>query len=310
MSPVSTNSRFLLYGLERPRLSREWSWAIGAGLGLAGLAAVWFPLDGGLPLVSWTVALAPIYLLLYFRGWRGAAVGFLAVAAVATGGRALAGALGAAEASMAGLPVYVWTLAAASLAGAVTLEAVRAVWRGQLADPITGLPDRRLVDAFLRKQMAAARRGRSLTVALVALDGCREFDPRCGTGDRGRALERVGRVLAANSREMDFIGYYGEERFLAVMPGESSSGVSVFADRVRSEVAEVPLPERGGCTVSVGVASHEVGVDGAAELIRRAEDALAWARNLGGDRVILYGRPAYKEGPVRPHFQAEKRPLI
>lgn len=307
------DTAFLLYGFARPRLGREGRWAIGAGLVLTALAAFWFSGHGmltGFPIVSWTTALVPLFLLLYYRGWRGVAAAYLAVAALVLLSRVAAARLGQLDDPFAGLSIYLWTLAAAGAAGGVVLEGVRSAWRGRLTDPVTGMPDRRLVDAFLAKQLAAAKRGRSLSVALLALDGCRDYDGRCGHEDRERALERVGRLLSANAREMDFIGRYGDESFLAVMPGESSFGVSVFADRVRGEVADIPLPEPGGCTVSIGIATHEPGVTEAQELVRRAEDALTWARNLGGDRVILYGRPAYREGPVRPHYQAEKRPIV
>lgn len=302
----------LLYGLVRPRFTREAAWAAAAALLLAGLAAAWFPGAStvGFPLLAWTASLVPLYILLYYRGWRGLAVGFAGVALVVVGARLAAAAWGGIADPWAELPVFLWTLAAAGAGSAVVLESVRSVWRSGLTDPATGLPDRRLVDAFLERQLAAARRGRSLTVALLALDGCREYDDRCSIEDRDVILERVGRVLRSNAREMDFIGRYGEDRFLAVMPGESSFGVSVFADRVRRQVAEVPLPRPGGCTVSVGVASHEEGVGSADDFVARAEDALAWARSLGGDRVILYGRPAYRQGPVRPHYQAEKRPVV
>lgn len=306
------DSVFLLYGLESPRLTREGIWAVGASLVLTSLAAIWFPGEatGGFPLVSWTSALVPIFLLLYYRGWKGGTYGYLAVAAVVLGARLGAATWGQLADPWAGMPIYLWTLAAVGAGSAVVLEAVRSAWRGGLTDPVTELPDHRLVDAFLRKQLAAAQRGRSLSVALLALDGCRDHDDRCAMEDRDVLLSRVGRLLRANAREMDFIGRYGEDRFLAVMPGESSFGVSVFADRVRSEVAAIPLPEPGACTISVGIATHGPSMGDAAELVRRAEDALGWARNLGGDKVILYGRPAYREGPVRPHYQAEKRPVV
>ena len=306
------SSAFLLYGLARPRFTREAAWAAGTAMLLAGLAAAWFPGGSGVgfPLLAWTAALVPLYILLYYRGWKGLAAGFAGVAVVVVGARLAASAWGALADPWADLPVFLWTLAAAGAAGAVVLEAVRSFWKSGVTDPATGLPDRRLVDGFLEMQLAAARRGRSLTVALLALDGCRDYDDRCAVEDRDVILERVGRLLRSNAREMDFIGRYGEDRFLAVMPGESSFGVSVFADRVRRQVADFPLPEPGGCTVSVGVASHEEGVGSAEALVGRAEDALAWARSLGGDRVILYGRPAYREGPVRPHYQAEKRPVV
>lgn len=309
---TSRDSAFLLYGLERPRLTREGRWAIAAGVLLTGLAAAWFPElgSGGFPLLSWTVALVPLGLLLHYRGWRGMAVGYLAVAAVVIAGRFAAARWGGLADPWAGLPVFLWTLGAAGTVCAVALEALRSAWKGGLTDPVTGLPDRRLVDAFLRKQLAAAQRGRSLSVALVAFDGCGDYDERCAREDREVILERVGRLLRANAREMDFIGRYGEDEFLAVMPGESSFGVSVFADRVRGEVARMALPDPGGCTVSVGIASHEPGLGDADTFVDRAEDALSWARSLGGDRVILYGRPAYREGPVAPHYRGEKRPVV
>ncbi|MFW6193677.1 MAG: hypothetical protein ACOC83_09355, partial [Gemmatimonadota bacterium] len=92
--------------------------------------------------------------------------------------------------------------------------------------------------------------------------------------------------------------------FLVVTPGEPSFGVSVFADRIRRGVAELDPPSGRGYSVSAGVATYDRSVTDGSELVARANDALTWARNLGGDKIIIHGRPAYREGPVRADYKA------
>lgn len=283
-----------------PASLRRWSLALLLVAPAVALAA---------PAAGWSTAAAslagiPVFVHAYSRGWRHGLAVVAAAALLLWVGQHVAEVRAGAAVDPVGLAGVSAGLVAVVGAAAWLATRVKLEWTSGFLDEATGLAERPLVDAFLRQSMAAARRGHTLSVVLVGLDGCEEFDERCGEEERSEVLRRVASILDVNTRDMDFVGRYGGETFLVVMPGEPSFGVSVFADRVRKRVAELDVPPGIGCTVSAGVATYDRSITDGAELVSRAEDALKWARNLGGDKIIIHGRPAYREGPIRPDYQA------
>lgn len=283
-----------------PAPVRRWSLAVLAVPPLVALVA---------PAAGWSsaaasLAVVPAFLYAYSRGWRyGLAVGAAAVLLLWVG-QHVAEVWGGPAVGAEGIAAVSVGLVAVVAAGAWMATRVSLEWTSGFEDEATGLPGRQLVDAFLHQSMAAARRGHTLSVVLVGLDRWEDFDRRGEEAERDELLARIAAVLEANTRDTDFVGRHGDGTFLVVTPGEPSFGVSVFADRVRRGVAELNPPSGRACSVSAGVATYDRSITDGSELVARADDALTWARNLGGDKIIIHGRPAYREGPVRADYKA------
>jgi diguanylate cyclase (GGDEF)-like protein len=110
------------------------------------------------------------------------------------------------------------------------------------------------------------------------------------TGDA--ALRSVGEVLQHSLRTADFVGRYGGDEFLLVLPETSVHGTHQLAERIRTSVSSREFEFRGGAldlTVSGGVAGFpEAGVVTAEDLIDRADRALYRAKAAGRNRVIIF----------------------
>lgn len=199
-------------------------------------------------------------------------------------------------------------LASCAAGGLVLRRRLEEETRDLFVDERTGLPGPRMVDVVLRKDLAAARRGQSLTVAMVRLDGLEDHDERCGPdGGRCYHLTRVAEVLRTSVRDMDFVGRVDAESFLAVVRHESSNGVSVLADRLRERVEELGEGEVPACTVSVGIVTFDPEMTGPGELLHRVRETVERAQELGGNRVLVARRQGFREGPRTPTFPAHLR---
>ena len=96
-------------------------------------------------------------------------------------------------------------------------------------------------------------------------------------------------------RETDFIGRFGGEEFLIVLPETTLEGARAFAEKVRRQIEQLELRIDGGelirVTVSLGVVSRaEVRGDTrvrARALIAAADEALYAAKNAGRNRVEI-----------------------
>lgn len=245
---------------------------------------------GGYDALSWLLILVPAFLLAYYRGWR-AATRLLA------GGTLLVLLAEAVAALVFGLAVnwllLYWVaiiLVAVGLGTALISELLQREHRDALvlaySDPLTGLPNRRLVDFVLDKEFAAAIRGRPLSLVSVDVDGFAAYNGRHGRAAGDRALQLVAQQIDRHMRRMNLGGRYRDDQFLCVLSGERVDGAWVFADRLRAAIAEMLLPTGEHLTVSVGIAPYERRMRDAGELIEAAGEAVRRGSEQGGDRVV------------------------
>lgn len=245
--------------------------------------------------LSWLLVLTPAFLLAYYRGWRGA------VRAMASGALFLLIAELVAE-RVLGIVVdwHLLLLVAVSILAlglglgvlSELLQRERA-WALVLAysDPLTGLPNRRLLDLFLVKEFAAAQRGRAVSVVLFDVDGFKSYNMQYGHRVGDEALQQIAAMLDRNTRRMNLSGRYGGEEFLSVLGGEGGQGAVVFAERVRHAIAQLVLSVGSSVTVSAGVAQYDPSMRDPGDLVDAADTALRRAKGLGGNRCFLQPAP-------------------
>jgi diguanylate cyclase (GGDEF)-like protein len=130
-------------------------------------------------------------------------------------------------------------------------------------------------------------------VAVADLDRFKQVNDRHGHLNGDLVLQRVAGELAGLLRETDFIGRFGGEEFLVVLPETGLEGARGFAEKARRRLEEVEVRLDNGArvrvTVSVGVASRsELRGDARARarnLLAAADEALYAAKNAGRNRV-------------------------
>lgn len=157
-------------------------------------------------------------------------------------------------------------------------------------DPLTGLPNRAELDLGLPGLVASAQaRGHALSVMFIDLDHFKRVNDTWGHGVGDLCLTALARVLRRYVRASDLVARYGGEEFVLVLEGADAAGAGVVASSLRamveSEGREV-AGRRIGLTVSVGIASLRPG-ECAAELLKRADEALYRAKDGGRNRVVL-----------------------
>jgi diguanylate cyclase (GGDEF)-like protein len=164
---------------------------------------------------------------------------------------------------------------------------------------LTGLYRREALLEILDREWSRSQRyARPLAVALADLDHFKEVNDRYGhlTGDL--VLQRVAAELRNQLRESDFIGRYGGEEFLYVLPETTLEGGRQFADKVRQRIERLEIPTEAGksvsVTVSIGVAAREGERDDgrarARALLAAADEALYAAKREGRNRVAAAER--------------------
>jgi diguanylate cyclase (GGDEF)-like protein len=257
-------------------------------------------------ILLWLFALVPAFLFAYYRGWNGAAAGTLAgilALAVPHASRAAAGQppqdLHRTGALLVTLVVV--AIGVGWLAERLLRERHRARQLA-LVDDLTGLPNRRHLEIFLRSNFAAAKRGRNIAVVLFDIDHFKNYNDDHGHGAGDAALRDVASVMRTHTRAMDLCGRWGGEEFLAVLTAADPAGAMTFAQRVRDTVEHLPIPHP--VTISGGIAPYDSRMLDPEELVHAADRALYQAKVQGRNRIAIAAGDALgsaASAPALPH---------
>lgn len=155
-------------------------------------------------------------------------------------------------------------------------------------DPLTGLGNRRSLEAELKVRLdAAAGDGSAVSVVFADIDHFKRINDEFGHGVGDLVLRFVADLLGSACRADDTVARYGGEEFVAVLPRADAAGAARWAERARVAMASQQAPEIGRTvTGSFGVARHEPG-ESADQLLARADAALYVAKSTGRDRVAM-----------------------
>jgi diguanylate cyclase (GGDEF)-like protein/PAS domain S-box-containing protein len=153
-------------------------------------------------------------------------------------------------------------------------------------DPLTGLANRRALDAELQRRMLRfTGLGEAFTVLFADIDHFKSVNDELGHDCGDEVLRLVGQTIAGAGRIGDFTGRYGGEEFVVVAPGTSDSATEA-AERRRALVSRIRVPgTRRKVTISVGAASVQAG-DSAQSVLQRADARMFSAKEQGRNRVV------------------------
>jgi len=158
------------------------------------------------------------------------------------------------------------------------------------SDGLTGLKNRRALDAHLEYEFARSNRYQvDLSVILLDIDNFKNYNDSFGHQAGDDVLRDVAAILTHCTRESDIIARYGGEEMCIVLPETDTDAAHHIAERLRCEV-ETSKWQRMPVTVSLGVASFSPEMDSVSDLILAADRALYKSKDLGRNRVTLADR--------------------
>jgi two-component system, cell cycle response regulator len=166
--------------------------------------------------------------------------------------------------------------------------------RLSISDGLTGLFNHRHIHGLLADEFERVARSHDcMSVAMFDLDHFKNVNDTHGHQAGDRVLVELADILREVARDVDRLGRYGGEEFMALLPETCIDDAAVFVERVRREVARTPFDVGGSeplhMTLSAGVATypHEVITD-VESLVRHADQALYAAKETGRNRVIRF----------------------
>jgi diguanylate cyclase (GGDEF)-like protein len=152
-------------------------------------------------------------------------------------------------------------------------------------DPLTGLPNRELLDDRLRQAVAQAHRDeRHLAVLFIDLDGFKEVNDTLGHRNGDELLKETALRLSTALRDTDTVARLGGDEYAIVLPQVHGP---LEAEAVASKAIDAlkhPLVIDGRevfVSASIGIALFPQDGGSAEELLRHADMAMYGAKDAG-----------------------------
>ena len=155
-------------------------------------------------------------------------------------------------------------------------------------DKLTNIYNRRMIDEFLRKEIAIEKRhSNGLSLILIDIDYFKKVNDTYGHQTGDLVLSQVAKIITENSRKSDIQGRFGGEEFVVICPQTTCKQALVLAEKIRTAVENFNFDQIGTKTISLGISSYEEN-DTEESLVKKADIALYQAKNSGRNKVILF----------------------
>ena len=158
-------------------------------------------------------------------------------------------------------------------------------------DPLTGLPNRRLLrDRSTQLLAAAEREGSEMALVFLDLDHFKRVNDSLGHSVGDELLCAVAQRLATVVRKVDTLARLGGDEFIIALPGVHASGAAEVACRLL-DVCATPFVVGGHdltITPSIGISLFPVDGRDFETLLRNADAAMYKAKDAGRNAFRFY----------------------
>ena len=165
-------------------------------------------------------------------------------------------------------------------------------------DPLTGIINRRSFIEIVSSELTnAAELHVPCCLAMMDIDHFTKFNETHGKEAGDEALRHTVKTIESKLRKHDFMGRYGEGKFILFFYGvDEKIGMKVL-ERLRENLSETSVPlEKGPAVVHASFGFVATKTDEKVEekgyldkLIEKADAALFAAKQAGRDRVAVFG---------------------
>jgi len=152
-------------------------------------------------------------------------------------------------------------------------------------DSLTGLFNRRKTSEILETELKRFNRNNLVfSLMFFDIDHFKKINDTYGHDIGDVVLKNFANILISNVRSIDSVGRWGGEEFLIILIESNSEKAKIVAEKIQANLSEVNFEPVGKITASVGI-SESTDSDSHATLIKRADEALYRAKDLGRNRI-------------------------
>lgn len=166
------------------------------------------------------------------------------------------------------------------------------LWRIAHHDALCGLPNRNLMNAYLKQAMAQSKReGSEIAFLLLDLDNFKWVNDNLGHAAGDQLLLHLADALRSSVRESDIVARLAGDEFTAILSGIGERrDAEVVAEKILTTLAE-PVTLEGRehrITASIGIAFHPGHAADPETLLKCADKAMYHAKREGKNNYQVY----------------------
>ncbi|MGE7988469.1 diguanylate cyclase domain-containing protein [Lysinibacillus fusiformis] len=154
-------------------------------------------------------------------------------------------------------------------------------------DPLTGVTNRRTMDAMLAEWLANKV---PHAIILLDLDHFKSVNDTYGHAVGDKVLQFIAKHMLSVAREGDVCCRYGGEEFVMLLPNTTAKEAEQVAEQLRKKLAETESPCGRPVTLSAGIALYPEMAATTEKLIEAADGALYIAKQAGRNQVKIAGQ--------------------
>lgn len=179
-------------------------------------------------------------------------------------------------------------------------------------DPLTGLYNRRYLEATLEQELARAEREtQPVSIIMMDADKFKKINDLFGHKAGDRALQALAKLIKAHIRRSDIPCRYGGEEFVIVMPNTPLEVALARAEEIRRDFHALELfgpGTAGRASLSVGLAAYPSHGRLGEDVLDAADQAMYRAKSQGGNCVLMHESPLKRAG--QPKEKPQSKPNL
>ena len=153
-------------------------------------------------------------------------------------------------------------------------------------DYLTGVYNRKALNETMEYELKRADRNKKpLSVIMLDVDHFKQINDYHGHLIGDEVLVQVANVVKKSIRWTDFIGRYGGEEFVVILPECSREDGGKIAEKIRADIEGAEFS--GGVKVTISAGVNEYKQSSLDHFVLGADKALYAAKNTGRNRVCL-----------------------
>lgn len=158
-------------------------------------------------------------------------------------------------------------------------------------DALTGLYNRRFLDAALSRELARSTRdGKPLAAIMIDLDHFKNVNDQYGHAAGDEVLVALAELLKRGARESDLICRHGGEEFVVIMPNMSANQALDRVESWRKQLEQTRVVYgkfQIAITLSAGIAVFPDHGDNPSQLLANADHMLYRSKESGRNRISV-----------------------
>lgn len=159
------------------------------------------------------------------------------------------------------------------------------IYEMAIKDGLTELYNRKYIEQILISKIERYKEIEEIfSVFMIDIDYFKDINDRYGHPFGDEVIVTISSILKKNLRATDYVGRYGGEEFLVILPNTNREEARNIAERVRQSIENFSWPKENlKITVSIGL--YENNIYTKEECVEQVDKLLYMAKKMGRNRV-------------------------